>query len=717
MPHHRRLPPPKAHWALLATLLFTVTVLLGLNVLTEGGFTADENVPARTATGVPAVIRDGGPIIDSRGDEPVTSRLKPKTLALTFDDGPDPEWTPRVLAVLERHGVHATFFVTGTQAARHPGLLAEVVERGHELGNHTATHADLGAVGDTRAKIEVRAADLAIAGAAGTGTSLVRPPYSATADAVDDAGWLAARRLGAEGRVVVLSEVDSQDWRRPGVEAIVANATPRTDDGGVVLMHDSGGDRSQTVAALDRLIPELKGKGWRFDTVSGAAGLSGTTAAVDGLTRFGGWLLVAAVLTGDALAAVLGWLLIAASVLALLRTALVLVTTAIHVRRGKTARSRREVREPVTVIVPAYNEAAGIEATIRSILASDHHPTWVIVVDDGSTDGTADVVERLGLRRVLLIRQGNAGKPAALNTGLAAARTELVVMVDGDTVLEPGTVHKVVQPFADPSIGAVSGNAKVANRGGLLGNWQHIEYVIGFNLDRRMYDVGECMPTVPGAVGAFRRPAVLALGGVPEDTLAEDTDLTMALERGGWRVVYEQEARAWTEAPASLGQLWKQRYRWCYGTLQAVWKHRGAISGKGAEGRLGRRGLPYLVLFQLALPVVAPFVDVAAIFGLFTGEWKTALLYWSVFLLLQLVPGVIAFRLDREPLRPLLFLPLQQFVYRQLMYLVVVQSVMTALAGARLPWQKLDRLGRSAPPAPEVPARRGPAALSDGPAG
>ncbi|WP_037305982.1 bifunctional polysaccharide deacetylase/glycosyltransferase family 2 protein [Amycolatopsis orientalis] len=698
MPDHRRLPPPKAHWALLATLLFAVTVLLGLNTLVEGGFAADGAVSAGAAGEVPAAVRDGGPIIDPRGDEPVTSRLRPKTLALTFDDGPDPEWTPRILAALERHGVHATFFVTGAQVARHPGLAAEIAERGHELGNHTATHTDLGAAGDVRAKIELRATDLAIAGASGTGTSLVRPPYSSTTDAVDDAGWRAARRLGGEGRVVVLSELDSQDWRRAGVDAIAAAATPRTDEGAVVLMHDAGGDRSETLAALDRVIPGLQAKGWRFDTVSGAAGLSGSTAAVDGLTRFGGWLLIAAVQTGDALAAVLGWLLIAASVLAVLRTALVLVTTAIHVRRGRTDRTRPPVREPVTVIVPAYNEEAGIEATIRSILASDHHPTWVIVVDDGSTDGTADVVERLGLRRVKLIRQRNAGKPAALNTGLAAARTELVVMVDGDTVLEPGTVRTVIQPFADPSIGAVSGNAKVANRGGLLGGWQHIEYVIGFNLDRRMYDVGECMPTVPGAVGAFRRSAVLALGGVPEDTLAEDTDLTMALERDGWRVVYEQEARAWTEAPATLGQLWKQRYRWCYGTLQAVWKHRGAIVAKGAAGRLGRRGIPYLLMFQVALPVLAPFVDVAAIFGLFTGDAKTALLYWSVFLLLQIVPGIIAFRLDRESLRPLLFLPLQQFVYRQLMYLVVIQSVMTALAGARLPWHKLDRLGQSAPP-------------------
>ncbi|MGW5717848.1 bifunctional polysaccharide deacetylase/glycosyltransferase family 2 protein [Amycolatopsis sp. NPDC003865] len=698
MSHHRT-PPPKAHWVLLGTIVTAVAVLLGLDLVVTGGFDAGEDPPAGGSAAVPADVRTGGPVVDARDDHPVELRPHAKTVALTFDDGPDPEWTPRVLDVLDAHHAHATFFVTGAKAAQHPELIREILARGHELGNHTATHSDLREDGDLRAKLELRATDLALAGAAGVGTSLVRPPYSATAAAVDDAAWASMKRIGAEGRLVVLSDVDSQDWRRPGVPAIVANATPKDDRGAVVLMHDAGGDRSETVAALARLLPRLQAAGWKFDTVGGATGITETVTKADPASRAGGWALVAAVGLAGFLAGAMRWLLVVASAIAVLRTVLILVTTAIHVRRHRSRR-RVRARAGVTVIVPAYNEEAGIEATIRSILASDHHPVWVIVVDDGSTDGTAEVVERFRSRRVRLIRQRNAGKPAALNNGLAAARTELVVMVDGDTVLEPGTVSAVIKPFADPAVGAVSGNAKVGNRGGLLGRWQHIEYVIGFNLDRRMYDVLECMPTVPGAIGAFRRSAVLDLGGVPEDTLAEDTDLTMLLERDGWRVVYEQEARAWTEAPSTLGQLWKQRYRWCYGTLQAVWKHRVTVLRGGSAGRLGRRGLPYLVLFQVVLPMLAPLVDVAAVFGALAGEWTTALGYWLVFLLMQLVPGIIAFRLDGERLGPLWALPLQQFVYRQLMYLVVVQSVMTAFAGARLPWHKLERTGRNAPPQP-----------------
>jgi cellulose synthase/poly-beta-1,6-N-acetylglucosamine synthase-like glycosyltransferase len=241
--------------------------------------------------------------------------------------------------------------------------------------------------------------------------------------------------------------------------------------------------------------------------------------------------------------------------------------------------------------VPAYNEQKGIAACVRSLAAVDYSNVEIVVVDDGSTDDTAAVVAGLALPNVRLLRQPNAGKPAALNKGILLARHDILILVDGDTILEPDGVRALIEPFAEPHVGAVSGNTKVGNRRGLLGRWQHIEYVIGLNLDRRMFDVMRCMPTLPGAIGAFRRQAVEEVGGVSEDTVAEDTDLTMAICRAGWRVLYAADARAWTEAPASMGQLWRQRYRWCYGTLQAVRKHRGAIGQSGSAGKLGRRGL------------------------------------------------------------------------------------------------------------------------------
>ena len=255
-------------------------------------------------------------------------------------------------------------------------------------------------------------------------------------------------------------------------------------------------------------------------------------------------------------------------------------------------------------------------------------------------------------------------------------------------------MRRLVQRLADPTVGAVSGNTKVGNRGGLLGRWQHIEYVTGFNLDRRMYEVLQCTPTVPGAIGAFRRDALAEVGGVPGDTLAEDTDLTLAIGRTGRRVVYAEDARAWTEAPSSLGDLWRQRYRWSYGTMQAVWKHKRALLTRDPrERRIGRLALPYMILFQILLPILAPLVDLFALYGLLFSNALPVLGFWLGFNVLQLLLATFAFRMDKESLRPLWALPLQQFVYRQLMYVVIIESTVSALVGARAHWRHLTRTG------------------------
>jgi cellulose synthase/poly-beta-1,6-N-acetylglucosamine synthase-like glycosyltransferase len=339
-----------------------------------------------------------------------------------------------------------------------------------------------------------------------------------------------------------------------------------------------------------------------------------------------------------------------------------------------------------------YNSRPWIGLAVDSALEQTVQDLEVIVVDDGSTDGTGALVDALGLDRVRVVWQPNAGKPAALNHGIAEASHDIIVTVDGDTLFESGTVRHIVQPFRDPHVGAVAGNTKVGNRSGLLGRWQHIEYVMGFNLDRRLYDVLQCMPTVPGAIGAFRRRALIDIGGVSSATLAEDTDVTIAIGRAGWRVVYAESARAWTEAPGSLTALWRQRYRWSYGTMQAVWKHKSALWRRG-EHRIGRRGLPYLVLFQVALPMLAPLIDLFALYGLIFLDPVPVIGYWVGFNLLQLGLGWYAFRLDHESPRPLWAMPLQQFVYRQVMYLVVIESMISAALGTRLRWQHLERTG------------------------
>jgi cellulose synthase/poly-beta-1,6-N-acetylglucosamine synthase-like glycosyltransferase/peptidoglycan/xylan/chitin deacetylase (PgdA/CDA1 family) len=676
-------------------LLVCLSSMLLLNGYTHHMFGAEPDGAVQPTGGsgtVPRSIMTGGPVIDAGSGTPRSVAPHARTIALTFDDGPDPVWTPKVLDLLQQQHVHATFFVVGTAVAAHPDLARRIVAEGHQIAVHTFTHANLSTSAGWRRSLELRQSQLILAGATGVSTTLLRPPYSSEPSALTDCDWAALQQTRDAGYLAVLTTQDSEDWRRPGTAQVIANSMPRSQAGQVLLMHDAGGDRSQTVEALGKLLPRLKARGFRFATVSDAVGLPDPTRRAGLLERGRGLAVIWAMRISDGVLTVLTWLLYAAGALSVLRAITTLIAARRHARRMRGRAWGPPVTEPVSVIVPAYNESAGIEAAIRSLVASDH-PLEVIVVDDGSTDGTADLVESLRIPGVRVIRQANAGKPIALNTGLRAARFDLIVMVDGDTVFETDAVRMLVQPFADPAVGAVSGNAKVLNRGGLLGRWQHIEYVIGFNLDRRLFDLAECMPTVPGAVGGFRRTALERIGGLSDVTLAEDTDLTMALCRDGWLVVYEERAIAWTEAPASLGALWRQRYRWCYGTLQAMWKHRGAWVQRWQAGKLGRRGLTYLMLFQVLLPLLAPVVDIFAIYGLVFLDPLRVGLVWLGFLALQLAMGLYAFRLDGEKPGPLWTLPLQQFVYRQLMYLVVIQSVFTALAGSRLRWQRMERYG------------------------
>jgi cellulose synthase/poly-beta-1,6-N-acetylglucosamine synthase-like glycosyltransferase len=460
------------------------------------------------------------------------------------------------------------------------------------------------------------------------------------------------------------------------------------------MFHDGGGDRSQTVAALERLVPRLRARGYEFVRVSELVGWRRDDAEVPAGTwaRVRGRTLIATLAVARWTTAVLVALLVAATALFLLRSLLLFAFARHHVKRIRGRRAADELFPPVSIVVPAFNEAVGIERAAQSLAASDYPEFEVIVVDDGSTDGTAELLRRLQLPRVSVVSQPNGGKPSALNHGVDLARHAIIAMVDADTIFEPGTLRRLVEPFRDPTVGAVSGNTKVGNRRRLLGRWQHIEYVMGFNLDRRLYDVLQCMPTVPGAAGAFRREALADAGGVSAATLAEDTDLTLSIGRAGWRVVFAEDARAWTEAPASLRLLWRQRFRWSYGTLQSVWKHRAALWRRG-EGRVGRRGLPYLVLFQLVLPLLAPLIDLFTLYGLVFLDPRGVLAFWIGFVGLQFALGWYAFRLDGESPRVLWAMPLQQFVYRQLMYLVVVESVLAALSGRRLRWRPITRSG------------------------
>lgn len=687
----RRFARPPARWLLLGFILAAMGVLLGVQ-----GLSTRTTGPSRT----PAVARSGplageGPLLGYVGGR-LRSREEPpgRRIALSFDDGPDPRWTPRIANTLRSLHVPATFFVVGSQVVRHPDVVLDLHRQGFEIGNHTFTHVELSKLPAWERSFQISLTENAIAGAAGIRPRLIRPPYSSVPAALTPAQAKALEGLAEQGYLIAVSDFDGEDWRKPGSDQIVQAATPTSSRGGIILLHDGGGDRSQTVAALEQLVPALKARGFRFVPVSELAGLTPEAAElpVGRWDRLRGRALISTLSVARWTTWALSIFLVLVSILFVIRIVVLLGFARGHARRYR-ARADTPFAPPASIIVPAFNEAVGIERAVRALAGSDYPELEVIVVDDGSSDSTASIVEELGLPHVRVLRQENAGKPAALNHGISVASHDVIVMVDADTVFEPETLGILVRDLHDPAVGAVSGNTKVGNRKGLLGRWQHIEYVMGFNLDRRLYDVLQCMPTVPGAIGAFRREALADAGGVPGDTLAEDTDLTIAIGRAGWRVVYAEEARAWTEAPATLGQLWRQRYRWSYGTLQAVWKHKAAFWRRGDGRRLGRRGLPYLILFQIALPLFAPLVDVFSVYGFVFLDPLVIIGFWLVFTTLQIFLGWYAFLLDRESPRVLWAMPLQQFVYRQLMYLVVVESILSALRGARLRWRPITRSG------------------------
>lgn len=668
---------PRAHW-----LLLLLTLAVAATALLFSGYGRHEiaptAAPAHHCPAAAAAVRTGGPVLSEADGRLHSAHLPAQRVALTYDGGPDPAWTRPLLDVLKKHHVKATFFLSGTQVAAHPDLVRRIRDEGHQIGSHTYTDANLAQVSATRARLELAMTQNTLAGAAGLGTRLVRLPHTGNITSLCADQWGAGRRALDDGYILVTADA--------------ADRSPKQGE-----MRQFTGS-TEAVDATERIVASPP-HGVRFTTVGAALRMHGVNYPVSWVTEVKGTAVLWVQTLSRGFADAVTWLLVAAGVISVGRLVLLFTVARVHVRRARRKRGRGNrlprVDEPVTVIVPAYNEEAGIEATLRSLLASTYPYIQVIVVDDGSSDRTFEIAEsvRKGDPRVMVVRQANAGKAAALNTGLSWAQFDIVVMIDGDTVFEPAAIRNLIQPLADPRVGAVSGNTKVGNRQGVLGRWQHLEYVVGFNLDRRMFDVLECMPTVPGAIGAFRRQALMDVGGVSEDTLAEDTDLTMALCRAGWRIVYEESAIAWTEAPSTVRQLWKQRYRWCYGTLQAMWKHRRSMVETGSAGKFGRRGLTYLAVFQTLLPLLAPLVDVFAVYGLLFQSAGQAGAVWLGFTAVQVLSALYALRLDKEKFEPLWTLPLQIFLYRQLMYLVVVQSVVTALLGSRLRWHRMHRTG------------------------
>jgi len=653
----------------------------------------------------------------------------PGLLALTFDDGPDDEYTPEILDELERLDVKATFFVVGQNVERFPDVVRRMYEEGHEVGNHTFSHPNMGAVSNRRGTLELNATLRAIQATIGHSTTLFRVPFNFDAEPgnVDEARALVL--ASSLGYVTVGEQIDPQDWNlwktggagqrmeRSTVDLVTTMIyQARTVHGNVILLHSAGGDRSHTVTALAQVIPLLQREGYRFVTVSE---LLGTTrdAVMPPVARRD--LLVVGLdrVSFDVIYVFESLLALGFAVaigLAFARVAVIIPLAIVSDRRARRATFDPAYRPTVSVLIAAFNEETVIARTVASTLASDYPDLEVVVVDDGSTDGTAAAVEAAFGHdpRVRLLRQANAGKAAALNRALAAARGEVLVAFDADTMVAPDAVRLLVRHFQDPRVAAVAGNVKVGNRINAFTIWQSIEYISSQNLDRRANAMLNGVTVVPGAIGAWRKSTVEAAGGYLTDTLAEDMELTWRLRRAGWRITADMAPVGLTEAPATLGQFLRQRHRWAFGSLQVLWKHRGVL---GHYGWFGWVAVPSVWLFQILFQTLGPLVDLQVLYSVVNyvysvvvraalhQDWQpipqvthallTTLFFYGLFFVVDLCASIVAFRLDGERLRYLWWLFWQRFVYRQTLYYVLWKSMVSALKGRRTGWGKLRRMG------------------------
>jgi len=266
-------------------------------------------------------------------------------------------------------------------------------------------------------------------------------------------------------------------------------------------------------------------------------------------------------------------------------------------------------------------------------------------------------------------------------------------------------LRALARRFADPALGAVAGNAKVGNRINLVTRWQALEYITSQNLDRRAFSSLNCITVVPGAVGAWRRGPLERAGGFSSDTLAEDQDLTLRVRRLGYEVGYEEDAVAWTEAPDTLRGLRRQRFRWSFGTLQCMWKHRGALF-RPRHGTLGFVAMPNVWVFQILFPLISPLMDLMFLWTFVAAalerlehpaeyavsNFQQVAFYYALFLAVDWAAAAFAFALEkREQWSLLWWLFLQRFGYRQVMYTVMVRSMLSAARGALVGWGKLER--------------------------
>ena len=653
----------------------------------------------------------------------------PKRVALTFDDGPDATWTPRILDVLKKCNVKGTFLMIGESAEDNVELMRRVYREGHEIGNHTFTHPDISEISNRQMEVQLNLTERLFAAKLGVEPVYFRPPYSIDQEPDTNDQAEPVDRVQQLGYIILGDKIDTDDWDehpRKTPQEITDSVFAQINDmqakpwmrGSIILMHDGGGNRQPTVDALPVLIQALRARGYEIVPVSA---LLGKTRAdtMPPLTTRQRWQARVDSIAFSGISLFnhfVFFIFFVGDVLMSLRLIFIGIFAVIDRFRKRPNFAGPDYNPSVAVLIPAYNEEKVIVRTIRSVLMSSYKNMRIIVIDDGSKDRTAEVARaaypaEIASGALLVLTKPNAGKAEALNYALDFFDDDIYVGIDADTVIAHDAIARLVPHFANPLIGAVAGNAKVGNRVNLWTRWQALEYITSQNFERRALDLFDVVMVVPGAIGAWRTDLVKAAGGYAADTVAEDADLTMNLLEQGYLVIYEDQALAFTEAPINADGLKRQRFRWSFGMLQAVFKHRGAIARLRAMGLFA---LPNILIFQILLPLLSPFIDLFFLAGIvqyfvdrhFHPEAASAaslyklLAFFLAFLVIDFAASGLAFSLERKhpaskgDVWLLAHIWLQRFTYRQVFSIVLFKTLKRAIDGKPFSWDKLERTAK-----------------------
>lgn len=353
---------------------------------------------------------------------------------------------------------------------------------------------------------------------------------------------------------------------------------------------------------------------------------------------------------------------------------------------------------PVTLIVPAYNEGNVIQSALRSLLDLDYPSYEILVIDDGSSDDTyqkaVELEGRYGGVTIRVVSKANAGKANALNTGIALARSQFVLCMDGDSRLDRGTLRNAMRHFADPRVGAVAGNVKVVNRNNLWTKLQALEYIEGLNMARRAQGFLHVVNIIPGPIGVFRREVLTAVGGYDTDTYAEDADLTLKILTTGWHIVYEDRAIAYTEAPEKLLDLIKQRYRWTRGILQALRKRASwLVLPKG--GFSVWISLQQMFFESIIWPVINILGNLFFTYAALSSGAASYVLYWWLLLtLLDVAAALHTVAMEEEDLTLVPYAIAYRFFFITLVDVAKLFATVEEFMNVKMTWGKLERAGR-----------------------